>query len=353
MRKLFRNIILLANILFALALGLTYLVPYANPQKLWAFPLLGLFQLYLLLVNIAFVAFWLLFKKNYFMVSIIIIVLGIQNIGNFIRYTPRSTNHKKGIKVLTYNVHHYNSYFLGKQKDTAILDFIAAQQADIICLQENRLQKKGELNPLKLKLRFPGIKHCQLAHMSAWGGPVTFSRFPIVNMGEIRFKESSNMVIFCDIKVDEDTMRVYNCHLQSFSIYKEEYSLVDSLSFESDKILEAKTVGGKLRRGNSKRSVQVKMLADHIKSCPHERMIVCGDFNDIPNSFTYAKIDDLLSDAFKGSGTGTSNTFRYPIAPFRIDYVFHSDCFKSYNYTRHKVNHSDHYPVSVLLVSKK
>jgi len=353
MRKLFRNTIFIANILFALALGLTYLVPYANPQKLWFFPLIGLFQLYLFFINLVFVVFWLFFRKKYFLISTVIVVLGIGNIGNFIRYSPRSTHHKEGIKVLTYNVHHYNSYFVKRKKDTAILDFIAGQNADIICLQENRLQKKGELNPVKLKSRFPGIKHCQLAHMSAWGGPVTFSRFPILNMGEIRFKESSNMVIFCDIKVEKDTMRVYNCHLQSFSIYKEEYSLLDSLSFESEKILEAKTVGGKLRRGNSKRSFQVKILSDHIKSCPYEKIIVCGDFNDIPNSFTYSKISNLLNDSFKGSGTGTSNTFRYPIAPFRIDYVFHSDHFKSYNYIRHKVNYSDHYPVSVLLVPKK
>lgn len=350
MRRFIRNGLLLINILFALALLSTYLVPVISPKKLWIFPFLGLFQLYFFLINSAFLVFWLVVKWRFSFISMFCLLIGFNNIGHFIRYTPRKIQPQAGIKVLTYNVHSFYSYFESKKRDVGILEFIASQKADIICLQETKLQKSGELNPIRLKSRFPGINHCQLAHMSPWGGPVTFSRFPIINMGEIRFSASTNMAIFTDIKYNDDTLRVYNCHLQSFSILKKEYSIVDSLSFESQKLKEAKTIGGKLKRGNSKRSDQIKILAEHIKQCPYKQIIVCGDFNDIPNSYTYSKIDQLLEDAYIGSGSGTSNTFRFPIAPFRIDYVFHSRQFKSYNYTCHKVGYSDHYPVSAVLV---
>ena len=90
---------------------------------------------------------------------------------------------EQGIKVLSYNVLQFYSYLENRNVDYTVLDFIADQHADIICLQETKLQRKGELNPIKLKSRFPGIVHCQLAHQNMWNGPVTFSRFPIINMG--------------------------------------------------------------------------------------------------------------------------------------------------------------------------
>lgn len=352
MKIFFRNIFLLVNILVAIAMVITYLVPYADPRSLWVIPMFGLFQLYLLLINLAFIVCWLLFNRKLALVSMVVLLFGFGNIGNFIRFSPRRSPEYNGIKILSYNVHHFYSYFQGKKKDTSVLRFIAAQEADIICLQETALQRKGELSYHNLKNSFPGIKHCHLAHMNQSGGPVTFTRFPIINMGEIKFDGTNNMVIYTDILYLKDTMRIYNCHLQSFGILKEEYSIVDSLSFEAEKIMEARTLGGKLKRGNSKRAEQVKILSEHIKNCPYERIIVCGDFNDIPNSYTHSRMKRLLNDSFVGSGTGTSNTFRHKIAPFRIDYVFHSDHFKSYNYTRHRVDYSDHYPVTVFLKHK-
>jgi endonuclease/exonuclease/phosphatase (EEP) superfamily protein YafD len=229
-----------------------------------------------------------------------------------------------------------------------ILDFIAAQDANIICLQETKLQKTGDLNPLKLKAHFPGIIQCQLAHQSTWNGPVTFTSYPIVKMGEIRFEDTNNMVIFTDVKKEEDTLRIYNCHLQSYGIRPHDYLMIDSMSFENIKYGEVKKIGLKLRDANKRRSKQIVRLKSHIEKCTYPT-IVCGDFNDTPISYTYSRMRLFMNDAFVDSGSGISTTYRGKLPPYRIDYIFYSDDFRAFNYRRHRVTYSDHFPVSALL----
>jgi len=351
LRKLVRNIFLAVNVLMALALLATYLVSVVNPSKFWIPSVMGFAYPYLLIINVLFVGFWLIFKRKFMLLSLICILAGIHINTSYFQLFGKHTSKKDGIKVLSYNVQNFYSY-LGKKKNSgAIIDFIAAQKADIICLQETKLQKEGDLNPVKLKLMFPGIKHCQLAHQSKWGGPVTFSSYPIISMGEIRFEDTKNMVIFSNLKIGKDTIRVYNCHLQSYGINTSAYSVIDTLGFESKKLKEMKKIGSKLKWGNIYRSKQVMKLTDHIAKCPYP-VIVCGDFNDTPISFTYGKISSLLKDSFVESGRGVSNTYRGKLPQNRIDYIFHSSEFKAYNYQRHTVAFSDHYPISTFLVRK-
>jgi endonuclease/exonuclease/phosphatase family metal-dependent hydrolase len=351
LKRTFRYLFLIANILALLALLSIYMVPDVNPGKFWIPSIWGLSYPYFLLLNCIFIIFWIIFYWRYLFISLICILIGYHVNSSFIQFFPSSTK-REGIKILSYNVYNFKSYLDKRRDDKSILDFIASQHADIICLQESKLQKEGVLNPVKLKAMFPGIKHCQLAHQSNWGGPVTFSSYPIVSMGEIRFDDSKNMVIFSDVKIDSDTVRIYNCHLQSYGINTKEYSVLDSLGFDDRKIMEMKKIGSKLKKGNIYRSRQVIKLANHISTC-HFPVIVCGDFNDTPISFTYGKISSLLDDSFVESGSGISNTYAGNLPQYRIDYIFHSKQFKAYNYRRYLVTYSDHYPISTLLVRKK
>jgi endonuclease/exonuclease/phosphatase family metal-dependent hydrolase len=351
LKKVIRYTFLIANIIAAIALLLTYLVSEVNPGRFWIPSILGLAYPYFLVLNCIFIVVWVVFYWRYLFISLICIVLGTHVNSSYIQLFPSLTK-REGVKILSYNVYNFNSYLSKKKEDKSILEFIASQHANIICLQESKLQKEGALNPVKLKSVFPGIKHCQLAHQSDWGGPVTFSSFPIVSMGEMRFDDSKNMVIFTDVKIDSDTVRIYNCHLQSYGINSKEYSVLDSLGFDEKKILEIKKIGAKLKKGNIYRSRQVIKLANHISSCRFP-VIVCGDFNDTPISFTYGKISSLLDDSFEDSGWGVSNTYRGKLPQYRIDYIFHSNQFKAYNYKRHLVTYSDHYPISTILVRNK
>ncbi|MCF8361649.1 MAG: endonuclease/exonuclease/phosphatase family protein [Prolixibacteraceae bacterium] len=349
MKDIIKYSLLLLNIFVALLLAGAYLVSAVSPEQLWYPVFLGLVYPYMLAANIFFVVFWLFVRWKYALLSLFIIFLGLNNHERYIQLMSKPFyGDDDGINLLSFNVHHFYSYLEDDQPEFNVIDFIASHGADIICLQETKLQRTGELNPIKLKDRFPGINHCQLAHQSKWNGPVTFTKYPIVNMGEIRFEDSGNMVMYTDILLDADTIRVYNCHLQSFGIKTDEYSVIDSLGFEGQKIEEMKLIGGKMREAYIKRARQANELAGHINECKYP-VIVCGDFNDTPLSYTYRVVGDGLIDAFVESGSGISNTYRGKLPPFRIDYIFYSDYFEGFNYQRHKVEYSDHYPISTVL----
>ncbi len=349
LRKFVRYLIFIVNILVAFALLTCYLAPRIDPRLFWPGSVMGLAYPALMILNGGFVVFWLFFRWRYSLVSLGLILAGIPVHTTFYQHpTQQAAPNSSSIKVLTYNVYHFYSYLEGRKKDASVLNFISEQKAQIICLQETKLQRKGELNPLKMKPLFPGIVHCQLAHQNPWGGPVTFSAFPIVYMGEMRFNDTQNLVIYSDIDTGKDTIRVYNCHLQSFGINDDEKTILDSISFQDHQLDEIRQVFRKLKKGYLRRAEQIDSLMKHIGECPYP-VIVCGDFNDTPISYAYRQISKRLVDSFVESGSGISRTYKEKLPPVRIDYIFHSPHFRSSGYERHTVPYSDHYPVSVYL----
>ena len=177
-------------------------------------------------------------------------------------------------------------------------------------------------------------------------GMATFSKYPIIQKKMIDFKESLNGSICSDIVVNHDTIRVYNCHLQSIRLRKDYNDLLDSLIFNySEKQLdELKDISVRMRQAYIQRADQVDIIKQDIRISPYP-VIVCGDFNDTPVSYTYKTLSKELSDVFIESGSGTGTTFRGNFPYVRIDYVFYGPGFTSNYYHTEKVDWSDHYPV--------
>lgn len=352
MKKLIRTLFLFINILVALGLAFAYLSTYIAPDKIWFFSFFGLIFPYLLLANVLFFAIWLYFKPTYSALSLLTIIFGFSHVTNYIQFSGNKKEVTNGLKVLSYNVHHF-TYDLHNNKSNSpeLIDYLKEQEADIICLQETRLFKRGKLSPKAIRKALPKIKHLQLAHTTSYAGPLTLSRYPILKLGEIRFEKTSNMVLYSDILLPtSDTIRVYNCHFQSYRIRPDDYTIIDTIKIARDpeQIKQAREIGSKLKRAYATRAKQARKVADHIQECPYQ-VIVCGDFNDTPVSYTYRKVRGDLSDAFVESGYGIANTYRGKLPSFRIDYILYDEMFSAFNFRRDKTKLSDHYPVSCTL----
>jgi len=165
---------------------------------------------------------------------------------------------------------------------------------------------------------------------------VIFSKFPIVNSGSFQFKKTANNIVFADVAVYQDTLRVYNVHLQSHKI-----------NTKTDEL--AKTGSQKLLRRIAtsfrKQQPQAEQLITHLKSSPYKN-IVMGDFNNTAYSYVYDKItSENLKDTFKESGSGFGKTFKFELFPARIDFILVSEEIKVLDFIRFEKELSDHYPI--------
>jgi endonuclease/exonuclease/phosphatase family metal-dependent hydrolase len=351
-RSFFSRFGFVLNVGFGVLLLLIYCSVYVPPDYFWPPAFLGLLYPYLLLINLIFFLYYALRKSWKVLFSLTVILLGYQHLFNYFQPLPNFGKAPKGVRILSYNVHYFNGD-RGKKpsQSSGIIEYLRKEDADIICLQETSHYKTGKYSPEGIRDALPGIRHYQLAHTGSSIGPLTLSKFPIARLGEIRFENSENMVLFSDIVLKPgDTVRVYNCHFQSYKITPEDYSLIDPGKSGSNEqqLREAKLITGKMVIAFSIRARQSRTVAAQIKKCPYP-VILCGDFNDTPLSYTYHILGQLLKDSFAEAGFGFSSTYNGLLPSFRIDYILFSSHFKALSYRCDRVDLSDHFPVTATL----
>lgn len=341
------------NVIAALSLLISCISVFIPPDVWWIPALFGLAYPYILLVNVLFIVLWLLVKPRNVFISLIIILPG----WGLVRRTFQSASEQSdnpGIKVVSYNVQHFSGHTRPDQKKNAgkIVDFLEEQKADIICLQEVRLRQNSIFNLEQAVRSISTINHYQYARSSTTYGSVTMTRYPIVHMGEIRFKNTRNISIFTDVLVGKDTVRVFNIHLQSYHIDPGRYNVIDSPDITREEDLrEIQEIGIKYKAAVKLRASQVREIRKYIRESPYP-VIVCGDFNDTPVSFSYQKIRRGLNDAFMCSGSGAGRTYIRKNPALRIDYIFHSKSYTSVNFQTIPFYLSDHLPVACKLIKR-
>jgi endonuclease/exonuclease/phosphatase family metal-dependent hydrolase len=175
---------------------------------------------------------------------------------------------------------------------------------------------------------------------------VTFSKFPIIRKGEIVHPGSSSLSIYTDVLIKNDTFRIFNNHLQSFRLRRMERSFIEELTASNDKepMNEVKSLSVSLKKGFVKRALQAQVVKDNINKSPYP-VIVLGDFNDTPVSYSYRKIRKGLNDSFLNSGYGAGFTYRGNYPRNRIDYILYDDNLINSYFEIIKVKYSDHYPI--------
>jgi endonuclease/exonuclease/phosphatase family metal-dependent hydrolase len=265
------------------------------------------------------------------------------------------------IKVMSYNVRLFNLYnwVTEKNVNSKIISFIRNESPDIVCLQEFYTRGKGNLSERKLVERLSSIKykHIQYTYQKkgiSGFGIATFSKYPIIHRGEIDFTGSFNHCIYSDLKIDNDTVRVYNLHLQSYRLLKENYMFLDSLKFayNTKQMKGFRSISYRIKTAYLKRGVQADTVSAHILKSPYP-VIVCGDFNDSPVSYAYQKISSSLKDAFLESGSGIGSTYSGKFPSYRIDYVLHSPQLQCYYYSNPNMSLSDHQPIICKIYKNK
>jgi endonuclease/exonuclease/phosphatase family metal-dependent hydrolase len=338
---------------------MVYLSVYVRPDYFWPLAFLGLAYPVILIANALLVVYWMLARRWYFLISLIVILVGWNHLKSFISYGSSSPPENPSISVLSYNVQVMGLYNYGPgwtlnfDDRNRIFRFLQEKDFDVICFQEFVHDNTGAFKTLDTLPQIIRAKHHHTGFtMSSkkinYFGLAIFSSYPIINRGNIEFDTNmGNNCIFADLKVADDTIRIYNVHFESIGLSREDFGMVENIA-------EGVSNGEKLRSGSIRilrriksafeyRARQVELVADHIRNSPYP-VILAGDFNDTPASWTYHYLTRELNDAFH-KGRGTGQTYIGKVPGLRIDYILSSGHFVTSQFITGNQKYSDHYPI--------
>ena len=340
---IFNRILYTLNMLALFALALSYLAPHISPSTfLWPVAFLGLLYPLLLGVNILFTLYWIITFKRHFWSNLFIILIGYGQIQTLVKFQKTDATVDSRLSVMSFNVRLFNVYEWIDESDIKkdIVDFINAEKPNILCLQE--FYAPDGLPDINLSYSHIGLQSKKKQWRMA-----TYSDFPIIKKGTVSIKgeRKNNVCIYSDIVTQSDTIRVYNVHLASNWFRKSDYSFMLNPSLEKTDITKGvRGIGGRLKASFSKRAEQVYAIKTHINKSPYP-IILCGDFNDTPNSYAYHQLSYGLKDAFTEQGEGFGRTYNGKFPSLRIDYILCSPELNIGDFTTHSKNLSDHFPI--------
>ena len=338
---------------------LAYLAPFISPGKFWLPPFAGLAYPFLLMANLLFVIFWLVVSPRISLISLATIIVGFSLFFRHFQFhypDEFNKNAPEVIHVTTHNVRNFEIWGKYSVPDyTAydrMLDQYRSDSADILCLQEaviahdrtgNLAEKTGK------NLGYPAMaKATYIA--GGTNGLLMYFRGTKLNSGIITHS-GRTIAVYADVELAQGTFRIYNVHLQSNRIGGEEY-VMERLGPEAYRdslfLKGSRTIARKIRTAGRIRAQQAELIREHIAGSPHP-VIVCGDLNDTPASYTYAKVRKGLADTFVKAGRGFGRTYRGKFPSYRIDYIFASPTFKVNAHNVQRKELGDHNPVSAWL----
>ncbi len=335
----YQYLIFYLNLVTLLALVLAYFSAFIPPRWVPFLQLFGLAFSVLYLVNILFLLLWAYLRRKFFFYNFFVLLLGLGLLFRTVNFKNKEYYYPEAFSVLSYNVRYFNVYHWTDDgyTDIHITNFINKIKPEFVCFQE--FMNKKQFNLKKLFTSYPYHYIAHQSHNFSYGLAI-FSHYPIVNKGHLNFK-NNYYTVYADVKVSGMIVRIIDVHLHSVHIDYDEYNKLDSFKLTDKQIV---SILRKLTTGYQVRQKQVEQLVNLIDTTRYP-VVLCGDFNELPVSYTYTMVSSKLNDAFTSLGKGFGQTYFHYLPFLRIDYIFYSNSFKLVNFKRFRVKYSDHYPI--------
>lgn len=322
-----------------------FLSVYISPEYV---PYVGLLPFFIpaaLILNFFLFAILTLSWRKSALLPLIALAVGYKFILITFQLNPKDPD-AEGLTILTYNAHlfDYKSRTEGKF-DPNVFTWLKENKTEIKVFQEffndNTTASRDAIKILGEDSGYEVAYHIIQGNPKKRSyGLAVFSKYPILNHGKVFDNSKTNGAVFADLLIKNDTIRIYNAHLESMKI---ESNKLDNLEGVKENYRQTM---GKLNRGSLARSQQLKVLVEHINKSPHP-VIVAGDLNELPYSYTYFKLKENLNNAFETAGRGFGFTYNRILFFLRIDHIFYSKELKAIQFKTHReVDYSDHYPIS-------
>lgn len=358
-KGLFHLLLIVATFVLAAVTIVASRSGHYNPEESTVMPLLGLAVPVLLLTCLIVSLCWALARKKWAFVPLVAFLFNWEYLTAVIQFNATDkvpiqalAFNQKGkpsgyLTVATYNVHNFGNETTG-YSCKEIAKYMQQQHVDVLCFQEFGDNKHFTVDSLR-----HALSQWQYALIPTGDSirgilPIAvFSRYPLANKRFITYPRSANCSMMCDIVLGTDTVRLLNNHLQTTSVSQnrrkwERELATDNTRREAQAVQDAAET---LHENFVKRAIQTDSICRLAIDSPHP-VLVCGDFNSLPSSYTYYQLSEILKDGFKTGGCGYMYTYRYGKRMLRIDYAFHSPELDCTDYFSPSLDLcSDHNPV--------
>ena len=313
---------------------------YVSPEKSGILSIISLGAPIIYLLDLVVMFYWIMRWRWYrASVMIVVVVAGLFYVSRyykvgFERQYEITYDEREYTKVMTYNVR------VGKTPDLAA--YIEKQNPDVLCVQE--IATGGE-TWRALEAKYQTTKQ-EVKEGEEGSDNQILSKYPILRSGNLEGLPRKSCV-WADLKIVDDTVRVVSLHLQTTSISPEDTQFLESHRYLHDKERDDKvrSITSRLTENNISRAHQAERVAAFLSESPY-KTIVCGDFNDVPLSYTYRTIAKNLDDTFSQMANGFAYTYKTKYRLLRIDHILVSPSIEVASYeVDNKVDISDHYPV--------
>ena len=346
----FDRTILLINLGVITATVLAYMATQFSSKVTWIISVFGLFFPVLLIINVLFILYWIVKRPKYVWPSVLCLLIGWSAVKGFVGFNSSDSEiSSEALNIMTLNISHASFAY---DRDRAIKkvkrhDFVEYfkqyRDLDIFMLQEVGDYAYEILKEIFSKHHIHYIKK----------GAVIVSKYPIIKKGEINFETITNSCVWADIRLPHDTLRVYSFHLYSNRVSVDAEELAHNPRTDSKKAwYDIKSIIKKVRDSHYVRIRQAQMIKDHAAETEHT-LILGGDLNDPPQSYTYKMMTDMGQDAFKVRGSGLGTTYAGIIPLLRIDYLFVDEDCDIRLFDVIDTGFSDHYAVRATIDIKK
>ncbi|HEV8283977.1 MAG TPA: endonuclease/exonuclease/phosphatase family protein [Chitinophagaceae bacterium] len=358
-RTFAKKFLIALNIVLAFVYLLACLAPFLDPHKWWFISLLGLFFPFLFVILFGSILFWLFTKRKYAFLFLALLLLGWNSIRvSFGFHKTYEFNYEKQpqtLRIVSWNVARFIEIKKNNNKGSQIrlkmMDLLKQQNADVLCLQEFHTSSEREgyydnISYIQKHLNYPYYYFSFDEDGSKlYYSSIIFSRLPIIDSGRLVYPKPAlpEALLAMDVKLNNDTIRIFTTHLQSVQFRKKDYERIDEIKTYQDSLIEnSRNIFSKIKKGITYRSIQANVVKKIIKLSPHP-VVLCGDFNDVPNSYTYFTIRGNMQDVFLKKGFGVGRSFTSLSPTLRIDYILASKQFSILQFNKVTKKYSDHY----------
>jgi len=363
----FRTLLVIITVGALTLLTFAYLTPFIHPATIPLLPMVGLGYWIIISLVIFTLILWTFMRSRWTLVIIVFLLIGGKlHFRTFSFGSDEVNTNGTELHVLSYNVRLFDLYNINhansfKTRDK-IFSYLKERNPDVVCFQEFYHQdapsKFITRDTIKQILSIVDLHERYAFKMSGHQnfGIAVMSKYPIIEKGNVAFPSdhsSANYCIYTDIVKNKDTIRIYNVHLQSIKLQKDDYALFDENNTNSaEQSSNVFKLIQKINRAYPVRAEQAEIIMAHIENSRYP-VVVCGDFNDTPLSYCYNQFSTRLIDAFRNTSKGIGSTYSGKIPVGRIDFIFHSKRIGSKEFVIQGEALSDHYAIDCKLFIKE